>query len=69
LKSTVTPIGAAVYSDQACTSANALTDAGIAATITGSGTVNVDTVYFNTLGQYQFTLAENDLTEAQLKRL
>jgi pilin isopeptide linkage protein len=66
LKSTVTPIGAAVYSDQACTSANALTDAGIAATITGSGTVNVDTVYFNTLGQYQFTLAENDLTEAQL---
>jgi pilin isopeptide linkage protein len=65
LKSTKTPSGASVYSDEACTSANALTDAGIAATITGSGTVNVDTLYFNTVGTYEFTLAENDLTEAQ----
>jgi pilin isopeptide linkage protein len=67
LKSTKTPSGASVYSDQACTSANALTDSGITATITGSGSTNVDTVYFNTVGIYEFTLAENDLTEAQGK--
>jgi pilin isopeptide linkage protein len=65
LKSTETPNGASVYSDQACTSANVLTDSGITATITGSGTTNMNTVYFNNVGMYEFTLEENALSEAQ----
>jgi pilin isopeptide linkage protein len=67
LKSTKTPNGASVYTDQACTSANAVTDTGVTATIEGSGTTNVDTVYFNTVGTYEFTLEENALSEAQTK--
>jgi hypothetical protein len=60
---TEAPKGASVYSDQACTSANAVTTA--AATIAGSGTTNVNTVYFNTMGTYKFTLAEDPLSVNQ----
>jgi pilin isopeptide linkage protein len=67
LKPTETQNGASVYTDQACTSANAVTDAGVTATIAGSGTINVDTVYFNNIGTYKFTLAENALSDAQTK--
>jgi pilin isopeptide linkage protein len=67
LKSTKTPNGASVYTDQACTSANKVTDDGVTATIEGSGTTNVDTVYFNTVGTYEFTLEENALSVAQTK--
>jgi hypothetical protein len=67
LKSTKTPDEASVYTDQACTSANKVTDDGVTATIEGSGTTNVNTVYFNTVGIYEFTLEENALSEAQTK--
>jgi hypothetical protein len=63
LTSTETPNGAKVYSDEACTSANAVDS--FAATIAGSGTTDVETVYFNTVGDYEFTLAENDLSTDQ----
>jgi pilin isopeptide linkage protein len=60
-----TPSGASVYKDQACTSANAVTS--IPATVTGCGTIDFDTLYFNTVGTYTFTLSENDLTPAETK--
>jgi pilin isopeptide linkage protein len=55
--------GDTVYSDEKCTTA--MTSA--TATIKGSGTVNFDTLYFKNTGKYEFTLSENDLTEAESK--
>jgi pilin isopeptide linkage protein len=63
LTSTKTPKDAKVYSDEACTSANAVSS--FAATIAGSGTTDVETVYFNTVGDYEFTLSENNLSTDQ----
>jgi pilin isopeptide linkage protein len=63
LNVTSTPTGATVYSDQGCT--KPVTTA--TATIKGSGTTSFDTLYFNTVGQYQFTLTEDDLTEEETR--
>jgi pilin isopeptide linkage protein len=55
--------GSDVYSDEKCTTA--VTSA--KASINGSGTTKVDTLYFNTPGTYEFTLTEDALTQDEVK--
>jgi pilin isopeptide linkage protein len=57
------PTGALVYTDEACTSANAVTS--VETDIEGSGTTSFKPLYFNTKGTYSFTLAEKELTVAE----
>jgi pilin isopeptide linkage protein len=54
--------GGAFYSDEQCTTA-VTEDPTV--TITGSGTVKFDTIYFNEAGSYTFWVYENALTDDQ----
>jgi hypothetical protein len=53
--------GADMYSDEACL--NKVTS--FTASIEGGGTINFNTLYFKNVGEYKFTLSENDLTQEE----
>jgi hypothetical protein len=54
--------GADVYSDEECLNKAATS---LTASIEGAGTINFNTLYFKNVGEYKFTLSENDLTQEE----